>query len=89
MLFCLFCCSSSDLAPQLIALGPRGYFSDGWLVLDFLIVIGSIADVIVTFSVVVQSVSISIIRVLRLFALLKLMRVCFLFSLLLCFSPWL
>jgi len=60
---------------QLIALGPKGYFSDGWLVLDFLIVIGSVADVIVTFAVEVQSVSISIIRVLRLFALLKLMRV--------------
>jgi hypothetical protein len=61
---------------KLIALGPVGYFSDGWLVLDFLIVIGSIADVIVSFSLAgQQSVSISVVRVLRLFALLKLMRV--------------
>ncbi len=65
-----------EMILKMIALGFVGYFTDGWLVLDFLIVIGSVADVIVTFVLAgQQSVSISIVRVLRLFALLKLMRV--------------
>jgi hypothetical protein len=57
----------------MIALGPPQYFRDGWCILDFVIVVGSLADVFMTF-LLSGVVSASIIRVLRVFRLLKLIK---------------
>ncbi len=62
-----------ELVLKLIALGPSAYFRDGWCVLDFIIVAGSLADVFLTF-LTSGIVSASIVRILRVFRLLKLVK---------------
>ncbi len=64
-----------EMVLKMVALGLRGYFSDGWLILDFVIVLASVADVLLAFLLpVASSFSLSIVRVLRIVALLKLVR---------------
>ncbi len=62
-----------EMVVKLIALGPPQYFRDGWCILDAVIVLGSLADVFMTF-LLSGVVSASIIRVLRVFRLLKLVK---------------
>ncbi len=62
-----------EMVVKLIALGPPQYFRDGWCLLDAVIVLGSLADVFMTF-LLHGIVSASIIRVLRVLRLLKLIK---------------
>uniref|UniRef100_A0A8K9XIJ7 Voltage-dependent L-type calcium channel subunit alpha n=1 Tax=Oncorhynchus mykiss TaxID=8022 RepID=A0A8K9XIJ7_ONCMY len=63
-----------EMILKLIAFKPRGYFSDPWNVFDFLIVIGSIIDVILSeINVNNARISITFFRLFRVMRLVKLL----------------
>uniref|UniRef100_H3CQ59 Voltage-dependent L-type calcium channel subunit alpha-1C n=1 Tax=Tetraodon nigroviridis TaxID=99883 RepID=H3CQ59_TETNG len=61
-----------EMILKLIAFKPRGYFSDPWNVFDFLIVIGSIIDVILS-EINNARISITFFRLFRVMRLVKLL----------------
>uniref|UniRef100_A0A8B9W001 Voltage-dependent L-type calcium channel subunit alpha n=1 Tax=Anas zonorhyncha TaxID=75864 RepID=A0A8B9W001_9AVES len=64
-----------EMVLKLIAFKPKGYFSDPWNVFDFLIVIGSIIDVILSETNVKENsrISITFFRLFRVMRLVKLL----------------
>jgi hypothetical protein len=63
-----------ELVLKMIAVGRKTYFTEGWTILDFIIVVGSLADVFLTFIAGSTVFSLSVIRVFRVFAILKLIK---------------
>ena len=62
-----------EMVLKMIAMGLKTYFTEGWTILDFVIVIGSLVDVFLTF-LSSTFFSLSVIRVFRVFAILKLIK---------------
>ncbi|XP_071506831.1 voltage-dependent calcium channel type A subunit alpha-1-like isoform X9 [Diadema antillarum] len=58
---------------KLIAFGPRNYFKEGWNTFDFITVVGSIADVIIS-EVGEGFINLSVLRLFRAARLIKLLR---------------
>ncbi|XP_041370317.1 voltage-dependent calcium channel type A subunit alpha-1-like isoform X4 [Gigantopelta aegis] len=67
------CCFTVECILKLFGLGPRNYFRDSWNVFDFVTVIGSIIDVIITANSA-SSVSFGFFRLFRAARLVKLLR---------------
>ncbi|XP_071821818.1 voltage-dependent calcium channel type A subunit alpha-1-like isoform X3 [Apostichopus japonicus] len=64
---------SIEAVLKLIAFGPRNYFRDGWNVFDFITVVGSILDVIIT-ELSDTFVNLTVLRLFRAARLIKLLR---------------
>ena len=63
-----------EMVLKLVALGPKRYFTEFWNILDFIIVLASLADVFLTFLVATDVFSASVFRAFRVFTILKLVK---------------